>query len=86
MNSLVFNSIFDAVSDNPEESSELQSRSDLMITIRAIVEENGWKQAEAADHLGLTQLSVDDLLNGKIDSFSIDSLMACLCRVGFRSE
>ncbi|WP_417533701.1 helix-turn-helix domain-containing protein [Marinobacterium stanieri] len=82
MNSCVFNSIFDSVTDNPEEASELQNRSDLMITIRSIVEEKGWCQEEAADHLGLTQPSVNDLLSGKIDNFSIDVLMACWYRVG----
>ncbi|WP_417583215.1 helix-turn-helix domain-containing protein [Nitrincola sp.] len=82
MSSLVFNSIFDAVTNDPEEASELQSRSDLMIIIRSIVEEKGWTQEEAADHLGLTQPSVNDLLSGKIDNFSIDALMACWSGVG----
>ena len=84
MSALILNNIFDAVTDNPEEASELQTRSDLMIAIRAIVEEKGWKQAEAAEHLGLTQPRVSDLLNGKIEKFSIDLLMTCLFRIGFR--
>ncbi|MBR9829309.1 MAG: XRE family transcriptional regulator [Oceanospirillales bacterium] len=84
MSELVFNNIFDAVTDNPEEALELQIRSDLMIAICSIVEDKGWKQAEAAEHLGLTQPRVSDLLNGKIEKLSIDLLMTCLYRIGFR--
>ncbi|MBL4761660.1 MAG: XRE family transcriptional regulator [Gammaproteobacteria bacterium] len=84
MTSLKFNNVFDAVTDNKEEASELQTRADLMIVIRDIVEENGWKQSEAAQKLSLTQPRVSDLLNGKIEKFSIDLLMTCLFRLGFR--
>lgn len=84
MASIKYNNIFDAVTDNQEEASELQTRADLMIVIRNIVEDNGWKQNEAAKKLKLTQPRVSDLLNGKIDKFSIDLLMTCLFRLGFR--
>lgn len=84
MSELVCDNIFDAVTGNPEEALELKIRSDLMIAIRSIVEEKGWRQTEAAEHLGLTQPSVSDLLNGKIDKFSIDLLRTCLYRIGFR--
>ena len=49
-----------------------------MIALRDIVEEKGWKQAEAARVFKLTQPRVSDLLQGKIDKFSIDLLMTCL--------
>ena len=84
MSSIKFSNAFDAVTDNKEESSELQNRADLMIALRDIVEEKGWKQAEAAVALKLTQPGVSELLQGKIDKFSIDLLMTCLHRVGFR--
>tara|TARA_R110002073_G_scaffold302953_1_gene470748 strand:+ start:1365 stop:1670 length:306 start_codon:yes stop_codon:yes gene_type:complete len=84
MQTIKYNNIFDAVTENEEEASELQTRADLMIVIREIVEENGWKQSEAAKKLSLTQPRVSDLLNGKIEKFSIDLLMTCLFRLGFR--
>jgi predicted XRE-type DNA-binding protein len=84
MASIKYDNIFDAVTDNPEEASELQTRADLMIVIRDIVADNGWKQSDAAKKLKLTQPRVSDLLNGKIDKFSIDLLMTCLFRLGFR--
>lgn len=84
MTSIKFDNIFDAVTDSQEEANELQTRADLMIVIRDIVEDKGWKQVEVAEKLALTQPRVSDLLNGKIDKFSIDLLMTCLFRLGFR--
>ena len=84
MTSIQYDNIFDAITDNPEEASELQTRADLMSVIRDIVQENSWKQAEAAENMGLTQPRVSNLLNGKIDKFSIDLLMTCLFRLGYR--
>ena len=84
MTSIKYTNIFDAVTDNPEEASELQTRADLMSVIRDIVQDNSWKQAEAATRMGLTQPRVSNLLNGKIDKFSIDLLMTCLFRLGYR--
>ncbi len=84
MTTVAFENIFDAVTDNAEVALELQTRADLMIVLRDIIEEKNWTQKEAAKHLGLTQPRVGNLKNGKIREFSIDLLMACLHRLGFR--
>jgi predicted XRE-type DNA-binding protein len=84
MTSIQYNNIFDAITDNPEEASELETRADLMSVTRDIVQDNNWKQSEAAKKIGLTQPRVSNLLNGKIDKFSIDLLMTCLFRLGYR--
>lgn len=84
MTSIQYDNIFDAITDNPEQASELKTRADLMSVIRDIVQENNWKQAEAAAKMGLTQPRMSNLLNGKIDKFSIDLLMTCLFRLGYR--
>ena len=84
MTSIGYDNIFEALTDNPEEANELQTRADLMIVIRDIVRDNGWKQGEVAEKIGLTQPRVSDLLNGKIEKFSIDLLMTCLYRLGYR--
>ena len=86
MSSIKFDSIFKAVADTPEEASELQTRGDLMIALRDIIDDNEWTQAEAAEVFGLTQPRVSDLKNGKIEKFSIDLLMTCLYRAGWRFQ
>lgn len=84
MGSIKYDNIFSAVTDDKTEASELQTRADLMIVIRDIIDDRGWQQKEAAVHLGLTQPRISDLKNGKLDKFSIDLLMNCLYRIGYR--
>ena len=81
---LEYSNIFDAITEDKAEASELQTRSDLMIVIRDIINAKNWSQADAGIQLGLTQPRVSDLVNGRIDKFSIDKLMTCLYRIGFR--
>ena len=81
---LEYSNIFDVVTEDKAEASELQTRSDLMIAIRDIINTKKWSQNDAAEQLGLTQPRVSDLVNGRIEKFSIDKLMTCLHRVGFR--
>tara|TARA_R110002167_G_scaffold142953_4_gene332079 strand:- start:39868 stop:40176 length:309 start_codon:yes stop_codon:yes gene_type:complete len=81
---LEYNNIFDAITEDKAGASELQTRSDLMIAIRNIINVNNWSQAIAAEQMGITQPRVSDLVNGRIEKFSIDKLMNCLYRIGYR--
>jgi len=54
-----------------------------MIAIRDLIQYEGWSQAIAAKKLGLTQPRISDLVNGKIEKFSIDKLLACCENVNF---
>lgn len=84
MNSIKYDNIFNAVTENSEEAGDLQIRADLMSVIRDIVQDNSWKQAEVSARMGLTQPRVSNLLNGQLDKFSIGLLMTCLFRLGYR--
>lgn len=84
MSSIRFDNIFDAVTDCKEEANELQTRADLMISIRDIFQDMGCTKTEFAERIGLTQPRTSNLLNGQIDKFSIDQLMTCLFRLGYR--
>jgi predicted XRE-type DNA-binding protein len=42
----------------------------------------GLKQAAAARRLGVTQPRISDLMRGKIDRFSVDTLIALLGKAG----
>ena len=43
-------------------------------------------QAKAAALFGVTQPRVSDLIRGRIDRFSVDTLVAMLCHAGARVE
>jgi len=69
----------------PEEEAEhLRVRADLLIQIQKALKAKGVKQAEAAKVLGVTQPRISDLVRGRIDLFSVDSLIDMLARLGIR--
>jgi predicted XRE-type DNA-binding protein len=69
----------------PEEEAEhLRVRAELLIQIQKALKVRSLRQAEAADLLGVTQPRVSDLVRGRIDLFSVDSLIDMLARLGMR--
>lgn len=77
-------SVWDALADTPEEAANLRARAQLMQQIAAIVEENGWTQAEAANQCGVTQPRMNDLLRGRVSRFSLDALVNIATAIGRR--
>ena len=74
--------VFRDIGFPPAEAEHLLIRSDLMTAIRSLIEERGLTQARAARLFGVTQPRVSDLVRGRIDLFSIDSLVEMLARAG----
>ena len=68
----------------PDEAEHLRIRSDLLIQLQKIISSRRLKQAEAAKLLGVTQPRVSDLMRGRIDLFSVDTLIDMLARFGIR--
>lgn len=66
----------------PEEAAHLLIRSDLMITLNQLLEERGLTQVRAAKLLGVTQPRISDLRRGRLELFSIDTLVEMLARLG----
>ena len=64
------------------EAAHLLVRSDLMIQLTKILKERRLTQVRAARLLGVSQPRVSDLVRGRIDLFSIDSLVEMLARLG----
>jgi predicted XRE-type DNA-binding protein len=79
-----FASVWDAITDTPEEAANLRVRSELMDQITEIIEENKWTQQDAASHCGVTQPRVNDLLRGRISRFSLDALVNIAAALGKR--
>ena len=77
-------SVWDAISDTPEEAANLRVRAELMDKITTIIEESGWTQTEAAEHCGVTQPRINDLLRGRISRFSLDALVNIASALGRR--
>ena len=67
-----------------EEAENFRIRADLMIQLTKLIEARGLTQAAAAKLLGVTQPRISDLVRGKIDRFSIDTLVEMLGHTGAR--
>ncbi|MFO0873689.1 MAG: helix-turn-helix transcriptional regulator [Phycisphaerales bacterium] len=70
----------------PGEAENLRVRSDLLIRLGEVIKTRRLTQAAAAKLLGVSQPRVSDLMRGKIDRFSVDSLVEMLGRIGMRVD
>ena len=79
-----FDNVWDAIADTPQQAANLKARAQLMQQIVAIIKANGWKQADAATHCGVTQPRINDLLRGRVSRFSLDALVNIATALGRR--
>jgi predicted XRE-type DNA-binding protein len=70
-----FDNVWDALENTPAEAANMSMRSELLIAIGQQVRSWNLTQVEAARRLGITQPRVNDLLRGRINNFSLDSLV-----------
>ena len=70
----------------PGEAVVMALRADLMGRLRLMVQAEGWTQAQAAEHFGIAQSRVSDLLRGKWDKFSLDMPITLAARAGHKVE
>ena len=78
--------VFRDLGFSPDEAEYLKIRAELMVNLQKVIMARGLKQAEAAELLGVTQPRVSDLMRGRIDLFSIDTLIDMLARLGVRAK
>ena len=79
-------SIWDALEDSVEHAENMKLRSGLMMALDQHITRAGWSQQQAATMLGVSQPRISDLVRGKIDLFSIDTLVQMLASAGMRVE
>jgi predicted XRE-type DNA-binding protein len=76
--------VFRDLGFSKDEAEHLKIRSSLMIQIRKVLESRRLTQAQAAELFGVSQPRISDLVRGKIDLFSIDTLVDMLANAGVR--
>lgn len=81
-----FKNVWDALEDDPAARESLKIKSRMMLDIEQHIKSMGITQAQAAKKMGVTQPRVSDLVNGKIDRFTIDMLITMLARLGLHVE
>ena len=81
-----FRSVWDALEDTPEGAANMKVRAEILIAIQERVRKQKGTQAEKASRLDVTQPRLNDLLQGRIDKFSLDSLVNIAERAGLRID
>jgi predicted XRE-type DNA-binding protein len=79
-----YSSIWDAIADTPGQAANLRARAELMRQISDVVKKQGWTQTDAAQHCGVTQPRINDLLRGRVSRFSLDALVNICTALGYR--
>lgn len=69
-----------------EVAEHLRIRSTLMGALRRHIEARDLTQADAAKLFGVTQPRISNLVHGRIDLFSIDTLVDMLTRAGIHVD
>ena len=78
--------VFRDLAFSGDEAEYLKVRAELMVNLQKVITARGLKQAQAAKLLGVTQPRVSDLMRGRIDLFSIDTLIDMLARLGIGAK
>ncbi|HAM02209.1 MAG TPA: transcriptional regulator [Acidimicrobiaceae bacterium] len=81
-----YKSVWDAIGGDPATAENLKIRAALMRKLVGYIEGAGLTQAAAAKQLGVTQPRISDLARGKVDLFSIDSLVNMLSAAGLHVD
>ena len=84
MKSKTFANVWDALEDNPAAAATMTMRSNVMAALTDTVRAWNLTQAKAARRLGITQPRLNDLLRGRIDKFSLDTLLTLATRAGLK--
>jgi len=71
---------------DPAEAEVMKLRAEVMIRTAQQLKKQGLTQAEAARKLGITQPRVSKLIKGKLEDFSLDTLLKLAARVGLQPE
>ncbi|MAM38984.1 MAG: transcriptional regulator [Sphingobium sp.] len=74
--------VWETLEDTPAAALNMTLRSRLLIAIEQQVRDWNVTQAEAARRLGVRQPRLNDLLRGKIDLFSLDTLVNLAVKAG----
>jgi predicted XRE-type DNA-binding protein len=72
------------VTHDEETANKMLMKMDLSIMLSKLIEDKKWTQAEAAEKLGVKQSRISDLINSKIEKFTIDAMFDMLDKLGFK--
>lgn len=86
MSNKKFASVWGAIEDTPEQAENMKLRSALMMAIKNHLIHMGINQTQAAELFSVTQPRISDLMRGKINLFTIDTLVNMAAAMGLHID
>jgi predicted XRE-type DNA-binding protein len=77
-----YNNPWNAFEDTPEAADIKQLKARTLVALHRHIRANGWNQTQAAHAFGVKQPRISNLMTGKIDKFTLDSLLEMAVRAG----
>lgn len=87
MAAIVFDNVFEGITrgkDAAKKAADLSFRADMMLLVRSLLQERELTQKEMGALLGVPQPRVSELMTGKIDKLSAETLLGYLSVLGIR--
>lgn len=81
-----FASVWDAIEDSAADAASMKLRAKLANQIIEKMHARKLTQAKAAELAGITQPRVSDLMRGRLNLFSLDSLVDIADKIGLRTK
>ncbi|MNE39025.1 hypothetical protein D3C80_1329500 [compost metagenome] len=78
--------VFAQLIDDPVEAQLLALKSKLMMTLKNLIQQEGWDQATAAARLSTSQARISKLCKGHIEAFTIKALVKLVVVAGYRFD
>jgi predicted XRE-type DNA-binding protein len=79
-------SVRDAIEDSPAQAENMKLRSGLMAALTTYIAKEGMTQSEAAEKFGVTQPRISNLMRGRSNLFSLDTLVNMLAMAGLEVQ
>ncbi len=70
-----YTDVWEAIEGAKHGAASLRARSVLIIEISELIRRSDWTQRQAAARFRVTQPRISDLMRGRIDLFSLDTLV-----------
>jgi predicted XRE-type DNA-binding protein len=81
-----FASVWDAIEASPQAAAALALRADVANAVIEEIRRRGLTQVAAAAECGVTQPRISDLMRGRLDLFSLDSLIALAAHLDLQAS
>lgn len=78
--------LYELFSDNKAETTIQNLKAKIAITLMQAIKERNWTQVVAAEKLKITQPRMSNLKQGKLEKFSLETLMQYLVRLGYNFD